>query len=71
MAVPPDTAIYDPLILRNIGRLVLSCIEAEFLQVNACKYSFYSIHFFEFYEISELLHRSKLKHLASAYNIFD
>ena len=31
----PDTAISEPLILRNVGRLVLGCIEPDFLQVES------------------------------------
>ena len=31
--MPSDTTIYDPLMLRNFGRLVLRCIEADFMKV--------------------------------------
>ena len=47
-----------PPFRRNFGRLVLGCIETDFLKENRSKYAFFSI--FKLYTICTLLHRSKL-----------
>ena len=46
-SMPPETAISDPLVLRNVGRLTLSCIETD--SVSKC------LHVFELYSIFRIL----------------